>query len=218
MSIKEQIVGFRKSVQPATLVAVSKTKPIEDLMQAYEVGQRHFGENKIQEMTQKWEQMPKDIQWHMIGNIQRNKVKYMAPFVHLIHGVDSLKLLKEINKQALKNNRVIDCLLQIKIAQEDTKAGLTVDQATELLESNDYKELNNVKLIGLMGMASFTKDTEQIKREFMLLKNTYDIFSKQHKDWTTLSMGMTGDHKIAIQCGSTMVRIGSAIFGSRNYA
>jgi pyridoxal phosphate enzyme (YggS family) len=210
-----------KSQLPAnvTLVAVSKTKPVADLMEAYNAGQRIFGENKIQEMAKKWEQMPKDIQWHMIGHVQTNKVKYMAPFVSLVHGVDSFKLLKEINKQAAKNNRTIDCLLQVFIAEEETKFGLDEKELEEILISEEFKELKNIKIVGLMGMATFTDNQPQIEKEFKNLKSIFDNLqnqpSTQNLQPTTLSMGMSGDYKLAISCGSTMVRIGSSIFGGR---
>ncbi|WP_367753335.1 YggS family pyridoxal phosphate-dependent enzyme [Flavobacterium sp. WC2421] len=204
--------------QNVTLVAVSKTKPIPDLMEAYNAGQRIFGENKIQEMAEKWEQMPKDIQWHMIGHVQTNKVKYMASFVSLIHGVDSLKLLQEINKQALKNNRVIDCLLQMHIAEEETKFGLDEEELATLLSSNDFLEMKNIRIVGLMGMATFTDNQNQIKKEFIHLNSIFKGLQSQ-KDTlphiSILSMGMSGDYKLAIECGSTMVRIGSSIFGGR---
>ena len=201
-----------------TLVAVSKTKPVSDLMEAYEAGQRIFGENKIQEMAEKWEQMPKDIQWHMIGHVQTNKVKFMAPFVTLIHGVESLKLLQEINKQAKNNNRIIDCLLQIHIAQEETKFGLNEEELASILSSNEFQELKNIRIVGLMGMATFTDNKEQVKKEFNHLKTIFDTIcstnAMQHA--STLSMGMSGDYQLAIECGSTMIRIGSSIFGGRN--
>ena len=219
MPIKENLLKIKSSLpEHVTLVAVSKTKPVADLMEAYNVGQRIFGENKIQEMTEKWEQMPKDIQWHMIGHIQTNKVKFMAPYVNLIHGVDSLKLLEEINKQALKNNRIIDCLLQIHIAEEETKFGLNEDELKELLVSESFINLNNIKVIGLMGMATFTENQNQIKKEFEHLKSIFDKLELQNTkncELNTLSMGMSGDYKLAIVCGSTMVRIGSSIFGGR---
>ena len=210
-----------KSQLPAnvTLVAVSKTKPAANLMEAYNVGQRIFGENKIQEMAEKWEQMPKDVQWHMIGHVQTNKVKYMAPFVSLVHGVDSFKLLKEINKQAAKNNRTIDCLIQVFIAEEETKFGLDEKELNEILISEEFKELKNIKIVGLMGMATFTDNQTQIEKEFKNLKAIFDNLQNQPKTQnlqpTTLSMGMSGDYKLAISCGSTMVRIGSSIFGGR---
>ena len=203
-----------------TLVAVSKTKPVADLMEAYNAGQRIFGENKIQEMTDKWEQMPKDIQWHMIGHVQTNKVKFMAEYVGLIHGVDSLKLLQEINKQAIKHHRVIDCLLQIYIADEETKFGLDENELVELLSSNEFKELQNIRIVGLMGLATFTDNQNQIIEEFEHLKEIFDNTNKLETlnlKLETLSMGMSGDYKLAMECGSTMVRIGSSIFGNRNY-
>jgi pyridoxal phosphate enzyme (YggS family) len=220
MSIKENLLKIKSSLpENVTLVAVSKTKPISDLLEAYNAGQRVFGENKIQEMTEKWEQMPKDIQWQMIGHIQTNKVKFMAPYVNLIHGVDSLKLLEEINKQALKNNRVIDCLLQIHIAEEETKFGLNEEELNELLASETFKNLNNIKIIGLMGMATFTENQIQIKKEFEHLKSIFDSLISQNNTQNlepkTLSMGMSGDFPLAITCGSTMIRIGSSIFGER---
>jgi pyridoxal phosphate enzyme (YggS family) len=219
MPIKENLLKIKSSLpEHVTLVAVSKTKPVADLMEAYNVGQRIFGENKIQEMTEKWEQMPKDIQWHMIGHIQTNKVKFMAPYVSLIHGVDSLKLLEEINKQALKNNRIIDCLLQIHIAEEETKFGLDEEELNDLLTSESFKNLNNIKIVGLMGMATFTENQNQIKKEFEHLKSIFDKLELQNTkncELNTLSMGMSGDYKLAIASGSTMVRVGSSIFGGR---
>lgn len=217
MSIQQNLNNI-KSQLPAnvTLVAVSKTKPVADLMEAYNAGQRIFGENKIQEMAEKWEQMPKDIQWHMIGHVQTNKVKYMAPFVNLVHGVDSFKLLKEINKQAAKNNRIIDCLLQVFIAEEETKFGLDEKELNEILISEELKELKNIKIVGLMGMATFTDNQTQIEKEFRNLKSIFDKLNIENYQLNTLSMGMSGDYKLAISCGSTMVRIGSSIFGGRN--
>jgi len=200
-----------------TLVAVSKTKSVEDMMQAYLSGQRIFGENKIQEMTEKYQKMPKDIQWHMIGNIQCNKVKYMASYVDLVHGVDSFKLLNEINKQAEKNKRIIKCLIQIKIAQEDTKFGISYEEAKIMLRSEEVKKLNNIEIVGVMGMASYTQDKIQIKKEFKTLKINFDNLKKIAKNLMILSMGMSGDYKLAIENGSTMIRLGSSIFGTRNY-
>jgi len=219
MSISSNLLKI-KDILPKniTLVAVSKTKPISDLIEAYEAGHRVFGENKIQEMTQKWEQMPKDIQWHMIGHVQTNKVKYMAPYVSLIHGVDSLKLLKEINKQAKKWRRVIPCLLQVFIATEETKFGLEQDELLQLIHSDEFKEMENIKIVGLMGMASFTEDIDKIRKEFQSLKDIFDYvkpYQLPNCHFEHLSMGMSGDYKIAIECGSTMVRIGSSIFGRR---
>lgn len=220
MSITQNLLSILTSIKESvTLVAVSKTKPISDLMQAYEAGQRIFGENKIQEMAEKWEQMPKDIQWHMIGHVQTNKVKYMAPFVSLIHGVESFKLLQEINKQALKNNRVIDCLLQIYIAKEDTKFGLDQAELDEILASKELQLLKNIRVVGLMGMATFTDNNDQIKSEFTYLKSIFDKTKKlkiENCQLEIISMGMSGDYQLAIECGSTMVRIGSSIFGERN--
>lgn len=221
MSIKANLEHIKSQLpQNVHLVAVSKTKPVSDLMEAYDAGQRIFGENKIQEMTQKWEQMPRDIQWHMIGHVQTNKVKYMAEYVSLIHGVDSLKLLKEINKQAKKWRRVIPCLLQVYIATEETKFGLAQDELLELIHSDEFKSFENIKIIGLMGMASFTEDTEKIRKEFETLKNIFDYvkpYQLPNCHFEQLSMGMSGDYPIAIECGSTIIRIGSSIFGERNY-
>lgn len=217
MSIKDNLNTIKKSLPShVQLVAVSKTKQIADIEEAYAAGQRIFGENKIQEMTEKQEVLPKDIEWHMIGHIQRNKVKYMAAYVALIHGVDSLKLLKEINKQAKKHNRVIPCLLQIHIAEEDTKFGFDETDLSELISSNDIGELNNIKIVGLMGMATFTDNGRQIRKEFKQLKNLYEKTKSVFPDLSQLSMGMSGDYKIAIEEGSTMIRVGSSIFGSRN--
>lgn len=218
MNIKQRLQQL-KSVLPkqVTLVAVSKTKPVVDLMEAYHAGQRVFGENKIQEMAEKHQQMPKDIQWHMIGHVQTNKVKYMASFVDLIHGVDRLKLLNEINKQAQKHNRSIDCLLQIKIAEEDSKFGMTENEAENLLRSSALNNLKNINILGVMGMASFTNDTNQIRTEFETLKSTFDRLKDIDQQMHIVSMGMSGDYSIAIDCGSTMIRVGSHIFGARNY-
>ena len=219
MSIEQNLLSIKSTLpKQVTLVAVSKTKPVSDLMEAYEAGQRVFGENKIQEMVEKWEMMPKDIQWHMIGHVQTNKVKFMAPFVSLIHGVDSLKLLQEIDKQAKKNNRTIDCLLQIYIAEEETKFGLDEEEVGTLLSSSMFKELKNIRVVGLMGMATFTDNQNQIKKEFTHLKTIFDnrkIINTSNCQLNTISMGMSGDYKLAIDCGSTMVRIGSSIFGGR---
>ncbi len=218
MSIQSNLNNIKEILpEHVTLVAVSKTKPVSDLMQAYESGQRIFGENKIQEMADKYEEMPKDIQWQMIGHVQTNKIKFMAPFVNLIHGVDSLKLLQEINKQALKNNRIIDCLLQIYIAEEESKFGLNENELNELLSSSELKEFKNIRILGLMGMATFTENQNQIKKEFTYLKSIFDSIKEKNEleFFSTISMGMSGDYQIAIECGSTMVRIGSSIFGGR---
>lgn len=218
MSISENIKKYQGSLpKNTTLVAVSKTKPVSSLLQAYDAGQRVFGENKIQEMASKWEEMPKDIQWHMIGHVQTNKVKYMAPFVALIHTVDSLKLLREINKQAAKHDRVINCLLQIKIAEEEHKFGLDHQDALQLLAKDIQATLPHVSIVGLMGMASFTENKTQIETEFKKLSTLHQKFIKQHPQLTVLSMGMSSDYTLALDHGSTMVRIGSSIFGARNY-
>ncbi|HAR71948.1 MAG TPA: YggS family pyridoxal phosphate-dependent enzyme [Flavobacteriaceae bacterium] len=218
MSIQENLKIIEATI-PAhvTLVAVSKTKPVEDLQEAYAAGMRDFGENKIQEMCDKYEVLPKDIRWHMIGHVQTNKVKYMAPFVHLIHGVDSLKLLKEIHKQAEKNNRVIDVLLQQFIADEETKFGLDQEEIQQIMQE-EVQHLPNVRVVGLMGMATFTEDENQIREEFRSLKSNFDSLKNNFENLTILSMGMSGDYQIAIEEGSTMVRIGSSIFGHRNYS
>ncbi|EPR70615.1 Hypothetical protein YggS, proline synthase co-transcribed bacterial [Winogradskyella psychrotolerans RS-3] len=218
MSIKDNLNNI-KSTLPAhvTLVAVSKTKPVSDLMETYNVGQRIFGENKIQEMAEKHEQMPKDIEWHMIGHVQRNKVKYMAEFVSLIHGVESFKLLNEINKQAKKYDRIIDCLLQIKIAEEDSKFGMSASDASTLLQSDEFSELKNIKVVGVMGMATFTDNMAQVENEFKSLKHTFTELKAINPKLKTVSTGMSGDYQLAIDCGSTMVRVGSSIFGTRNY-
>ncbi|MBT8263418.1 MAG: YggS family pyridoxal phosphate-dependent enzyme [Bacteroidia bacterium] len=217
MSISENIKEFKTGLPDGiTLVAVTKTKPVSEIMEAYETGQRVFGENKIQEMEAKWRKMPEDVEWHMIGHVQRNKVKYMAEFVSVVHAVDSLKLLKEINKQAAKHQRVIHCMLQLKIASEETKFGMHEEDAKALLNSEELKALENIKVVGLMGMATFTDDEEQIRGEFQRLKNLYDSL-KERYNFSELSMGMSGDYKIAIAEGSTMIRVGSAIFGARNY-
>jgi PLP dependent protein len=203
------------------LVAVSKTKPNAVVMEAYEAGQRLFGENKAQELISKQPQLPADIQWHFIGHLQTNKVKYLAPFVAMIESVDSLKLLNEVNKQAVKNNRRINCLLQFHIAEEDTKYGLSLDEARELLQHNQFSQLNAISVCGVMGMATFTDDLEQVRREFKQLRSIFDLlkrdfFIKKH-EFREISMGMSGDYLIAIEEGATIVRIGSLIFGERNY-
>ncbi len=221
MTIAQNIADINTQLQgtQAHLIAVTKTKPISDLEQAYQAGCKVFGENKVQEMVSKWEVLPKDIQWHLIGHLQSNKVKYIAPFVSLIHSVDSFKLLQEINKQAVKNERVIDCLLQIYIAQEDTKFGLSEEEAIELLESPELKELQHIRLVGLMGMASNTDNQEQIRVEFKSLKQLFDRIASTYQlpntAWKEISMGMSGDFLIAAEEGSTLVRVGSAIFGHR---
>jgi len=218
MSIQKQLLSILEDLpKHVHLVAVSKTKPNADLEEAYAAGQRIFGENKIQEMTQKWETLPKDIQWHMIGNVQTNKVKYMAPYVSLIHGVDRYKLLKEINKQAAKSDRIIDCLLQMHIAQEDTKFGFNKEELEAVVTDLKVNPLPYIRIKGLMGMATFTDNQEQIRSEFKTLKQQFDWLQTQHPEANELSMGMSGDYVLAIEEGSTMIRIGSKIFGSRNY-
>lgn len=217
MSIKKNLLQFLDDLpKEVSLVAVSKTKTNEEIMEAYEAGQRVFGENKIQEMVLKWSELPKDIEWQMIGHVQTNKVKYMGEFVSLIHGVDSLKLLKEINKQAIKHNRKINCLFQMHIAQEQTKFGLNETELFEIIGTEEFGNLKNVNVKGLMGMATFTDNEEQIRKEFLYLNSIYSKLKNRLSDVNVLSMGMSGDYKIAIQQGSTMVRIGSSIFGNRN--
>lgn len=222
MLIKQNLIHIKKTLpKHVTLVAVSKTKPISDIKDAYDAGQRVFGENMVQEMVNKYDALPKDIEWHMIGHLQRNKVKYMAHFVALIHGVDSLKTLLEIDKQAKKNNRVISCLLQAKIAEEDSKFGLSFEEIENILSSEEFKTLQNIKVTGLMGMASFTSDDKQVANEFKTLKVFFDTIKDKYVfincELNTLSMGMSGDYEIAVENGSTMIRVGSALFGDRNY-
>ena len=217
MSIKENLLAVTNTIpNSVTLVAVSKTKPMSLIQEAYDEGQRIFGENRVQEMTEKWQKMPKDIKWHMIGHLQRNKVKYMVEYVSLVHGVDSPRLLAEINKQAEKHNRVISCLLQVHIAEEDTKFGFNEEELLELVSNEEFKTYKHIKIEGLMGMATFTDNIDQVRREFKSLKELYAKLKNNYTDFNTLSMGMSGDYKIAIEEGSTMVRIGSSIFGSRN--
>ena len=222
MSIAENLNGLKAELPDhVELIAVSKTHPAEKVMEAYDTGHRHFGENKVQEMVAKSETMPSDIRWHLIGHLQRNKVKYIAPFVHLIHGVDSLKLLKEINKRAKQNERVIDCLIQVFIAKEDTKFGMDEKEVRTLIASTELQELEHIRVVGLMGMATNTDNTDQIKSEFKGLKQLFEDIKAsdipKHVEMNHLSRGMSGDYKLAIECGSTMVRVGSAIFGARNY-
>ena len=221
MEIQKRITEIKNSIpENVTLVAVSKTKPVEDLQAAYDAGQRIFGENKIQEMANKFDVLPKDIQWHMIGHLQSNKVKYMAHFVDLIHGIDKFKTLKEINKQAKKHDRIIHCLLQARIAREETKFGLSFEDIESILQSSELVALENVKIVGLMGMATFTENEVQLKEEFTSLKNFFDMqklkTANKNCNLETLSMGMSGDYSLAIANGSSMIRVGSSIFGNRN--
>lgn len=223
MTIKNNIVRYTQNLPSGcVLIAVSKTQPIEKIQGAYDAGQRAFGENKAQEMARKYEQLPRDIQWHMIGHLQTNKVKYIAPFVHLIHSVDSLKLLTEIDKQAKKNNRVIPCLLQVHIAEEESKFGFSAEEIQELLKSGALQGLDHIRIAGLMGMATFTENMDQVRKEFRSLNQLFTALKNQPLPkqvvMEELSMGMSGDYAIALEEGSTMVRIGTSIFGERNYA
>lgn len=222
MSIQNNLLEVKQQINDrALLVAISKTKPNEDVMEAYEAGQRVFGENKVQELTAKYESLPKDIEWHMIGHLQSNKVKYIAPFVALIHGVDTEKLLRTIDKEGKKNERIIPCLLQVHIAEEETKFGFSEEELMSLLSREMLEELNHVEIQGVMGMATFTEDEDQIRKEFRSLKQLFErlkasVFSGS-QSFQEISMGMSGDFLIAIEEGSTMVRVGSSIFGVRNY-
>jgi len=223
MSVSENLSDIKRKIPPhVRLVAVSKTKPVSDIMEAYAAGHRSFGENKAQELIAKQPELPKDIEWHFIGHLQRNKVKYMAPFVEMIESVDSLKLLKEINKQALKNGRTINCLLQFHIASEETKFGLDLGEAEEILGLEEYRGMENIRLCGVMGMATFTTDELILRKEFsslrMLFKTLKEKYFQQDKSFREISMGMSGDYMIAIEEGSTIVRVGTAIFGARNYS
>jgi pyridoxal phosphate enzyme (YggS family) len=221
MSITANISAIKKELENSSvkLIAVSKTKPIESITEAYQAGQRIFGENMVQELVEKYEKLPKDIEWHLIGHLQTNKVKYIAPFINLIHSVDSLKLLQEINKQALKNNRIIDCLLQLEIADEETKFGLELAEAIELLRSEEYSELKNVRICGVMGIATLTDNPKITAEEFyelsIFFKGLKDTFFRKDEAFKEISMGMSGDYKLAIEKGSTMIRLGSTIFGLR---
>ena len=219
--IKENLNNVRTTIpENVTLIAVSKTKPVSDLQEAYDAGQRIFGENKALEMRDKHQELPKDIKWHFICHLQTNKIKYIAPFVTLIHSIDSASLLEAVNKEAVKNNRVIDCLLQFHIAQEETKFGLDMEEAKTMIESENFKKLNNVRIVGVMGMATFTDDVNQVRNEFKTLKNIFDTLKENYfKDdsFKEISMGMSDDYPIAIEEGATMVRVGSKIFGARNY-
>ena len=216
MSIAENINKIKNEIsETATLVAVSKTKPNELIQEAYDLGQRIFGENKVQELVEKYEDLPKDIEWHLIGHLQTNKVKFIAPFISLIHAIDSFKLLKEINKQANKNNRIINCLLQVKIAEEESKFGLTTSEAETLISSEETKQLKGINIVGLMGMATNSSDKNKVKDEFSQLNEFFKRLNTQHPTLKTLSMGMSGDYKLAIEQGSNMIRVGSTIFGGR---
>ncbi len=217
--IAENLEKIKKEIpQEVSFVLISKTHPVEEIMEAYNAGQRIFGENKVQEMETKFHEMPKDIEWHMVGHLQRNKVKYMAPFVTLVHAVDSLRLLREIDKEAEKNDRTIKCLLQIKIAKEESKFGMDEDEAEELLFSEEIKNFKNIKIVGLMGMATFTEDQDQVSSEFKKLKMVFDKLKPEFPEFNVLSMGMSGDYKLAIAEGSSMIRVGSAVFGERSYS
>ena len=218
--IKEQLSKINEVIPPnVLLIAVSKTKPNEDLLEAYDAGQRHFGENKVQELCEKWNSLPKDIHWHIIGHLQTNKVKYIAEFIHLIHAVDSLKLLQEIDKQAKKHERIIPCLLQFHIAKEESKFGLSISEAEDLLQTSVYATLTNIRIAGVMGMASFVDDERQITNEFNELAQIYTTLKNNYfkgvDSFREISMGMSGDYPIAIKAGSTMIRVGSTIFGGR---
>ncbi|MEZ5104738.1 MAG: YggS family pyridoxal phosphate-dependent enzyme [Draconibacterium sp.] len=222
MDIAANIAEIKKEIpESVQLVAVSKTKPNSDILEAYHSNHKVFGENKVQDLVEKYEQLPKDIQWHFIGHLQTNKVKYIAPFVALIHGVDSMKLLKTVNKEARKNNRIISCLLQFHIAEESTKFGLSLEEALELLNSDEYKQLKNVDITGVMGMATFTENEKQIRSEFKTLKKYFEILKQEYfavsDKFCEISMGMSDDYLIAVEEGSTMIRVGSKIFGERNY-
>lgn len=217
LDIAQNLKEIKSKVGPnVTLVAVSKTKPESDIMEAYNAGHRVFGENKIQELTDKYENLPKDIEWHMIGHVQTNKVKYMAPFVKLVHAVHKMKLLKEINKRAKQNDRVIDCLLQVKIAEEDSKYGMSVEETENFLNDERLDNYQNIRIKGLMGMATFTDNEKQLEREFSTLQNLYSKLEKKYPEFDTLSMGMSSDYKIALKHNSNMIRVGSSIFGERN--
>lgn len=222
MDIAQNIKSIKKNLpEKVLLVAVSKTKPIEDILEAYNSGHKIFGENKIQDLVEKYENLPKDIEWHFIGHPQTNKVKYIAPFVHLIHGVDSLKLVKVIDKEAKRNNRQIACLLQFHIAEEDTKFGMTIVEAREILDSKEFKTFENIIIAGVMGMATYTDNVGQIRNEFKTLKAIFNTLKIEYfsatENFSQISMGMSDDYRIAIEEGSTMIRVGSKIFGERNY-
>ena len=216
--IDENINKIRSDIPDyVELIAISKTKPNEDIMKAYENGHRSFGENKIQEMSRKFEELPKDIIWHMVGHVQSNKIKFMAPYVNLIHGVDSFKSIKTINKEGQKNNRILNCLLQLKVSKEESKFGLEADALKKIIFSDEYYEMENIKIIGIMAMATNTKNKDIVRNEFIYAKNIFDEISATDNNFEILSMGMSNDYQLAIECGSNMIRIGSLIFGDRNY-
>lgn len=222
MDIASKILTIKQTIPASVkLVAVSKTKPNKDIMAAYNLGHKIFGENKVQDLVQKHEELPKDIEWHFIGHPQSNKVKFIAPFIHLIHGVDSLKLLKVINKEGRKNNRAINCLLQFHIAEESTKFGLSFDEAETILVSAEFRSLKNIAIAGVMGMATYTDNKNQIKKEFGMLKNIFNSLKNEYfsdsEIFKEISMGMSADYPIAVEEGSTLIRVGSNIFGARNY-
>lgn len=221
MSIQSNLQAIRKTIPDGVkLIAVSKTKPAENIQEAYDIGQRIFGENKVQDLFAKQPLLPDDIQWHFIGHVQTNKVKFIAPFINLIHAIDSLKLLNEVNKQAIKNNRTINCLLQFHIAEETSKFGLSIDEATEILSTPVYQNMENIKIVGVMGMSTFTEDMDQVRREFRTLRKIFEELKKNYFNqdigFKEISMGMSGDYRIAIEEGSTMIRVGTSIFGLRN--
>ena len=218
MNISESIQAIHSEIpEGVTLVCVSKTRSTQEIMEAYQSGQRVFGENKVQEMIEKHESLPRDISWHMIGHLQRNKAKYIAPFVDLIHSVDSWRLLREIEKQAGAQQRKIPCLLQIKIAEEESKFGIEVGEAKKILDSEEYRQMQHVQITGLMGMATLTQEEEKIRKEFRFLKTTFDDFRKSNPSLEILSMGMSGDYRLALESGSNMIRLGTSIFGERKY-
>ena len=222
MNIRQNIEDIKSKLpEHVRLVAVSKTKSNEDILEAYNSGHKIFGENKVQELVKKYEELPKDIEWHFIGHLQSNKVKYIVPFVHLIHGIDSFKLLKEVNREAVKNKRVVPCLLQFYIASEETKFGLSLEEARQILNSAEFALMKNVKISGVMGMATFTEDEKQVTLEFRMLKTIFNTLKNEYffgsKNFCEISMGMSDDFPLALNEGSTIIRVGSKIFGARNY-
>jgi len=222
MNIRQNIEDIKSKLpEHVRLVAVSKTKSNEDILEAYNSGHKIFGENKVQELVKKYEELPKDIEWHFIGHLQSNKVKYIVPFVHLIHGIDSFKLLKEVNREAVKNKRVVPCLLQFYIASEETKFGLSLEETRQILNSAEFALMKNVKISGVMGMATFTEDEKQVTLEFRMLKTIFNTLKNEYffgsKNFCEISMGMSDDFPLALNEGSTIIRVGSKIFGARNY-